>query len=149
MRAGVLSVVSAIASYASGIRAEFHMATLIDQLQAMRLLGENWDGYAAAAPHGNAIDLALEFTDLIAAMLEKSKAGPTEIHVSPTRVGGVLVEWEDASRQHEVEINPDRSIGFLHLDKATGGISTRKFSPDTQAVVHPGFLQELRQLLAA
>lgn len=125
------------------------MATPTNKVQAMRGLGENWDGYGAAAPQANAIDLALEFADLIEAMLRKSASGPQELHVSPTRPGGILIEWEDHSMQHEVEINPDRSIGFLHLNKATGHIETRKFSPDTQAVVHPGFLQELRQLLAA
>jgi len=125
------------------------MATPTDQLQAMRSIGENWDGYGAAAPLANAIDLALEFTGLIEAMLQKSSSGQQLLHVSPTRIGGVLIEWEDATMQHEVEFNPDRSVGFLHLDKATGQIATRNFSPGTQAVVHPGFLQELRQLLAA
>ena len=125
------------------------MATPSDQLQAMRSIGENWDGYGAAAPLANAIDLALEFTNLIEALLQKSTSGQQHLHVSPTRIGGVLIEWEDAIMQHEVEFNPDRSIGFLHVDKATGQIATRNFSPGTESVVHPGFLQELRQLLAA
>jgi hypothetical protein len=119
------------------------MATPNEQLQAMRRLEENWDGYFAAAPQASAIDLAQEFASLIEAMLSKSAAGPSVLHVSPTRIGGVLIEWEGPSMQHELEINPDHSIGFLHLDKATGQIETRRFSPD-QAVV----LQELRLLAA-
>jgi hypothetical protein len=31
------------------------MAALCDQLQAMRGLAENWDGYGAAAPQGHVI----------------------------------------------------------------------------------------------
>jgi hypothetical protein len=125
------------------------MATLIEQLEAMRRLEENWDGYGAATPQANLIDLAKEFTGLIEAMLRKSATEPGVLHVSPTRVGGILIDWEDRSMQHEVELNPDCSIGFLHLNKATGYIQTRKFSAGGQTVVDPGILQELRQLLAA
>lgn len=125
------------------------MATPIEQLEAMRRLEENWDGYGAAAPQANLIELAKEFTGLIEAMLRKSSTEPRVLHVSPTRVGGILIDWEDRSMQHEVELNPDSSIGFLHLNKATGSIQTRKFSPSIQAVLDPGLLQELRQLLAA
>jgi hypothetical protein len=71
------------------------MATPIEQLEAMRHLGENWDGYGAAAPQANLIDLAREFTGLIEAMLKKSAAEPGALHVSPTRVGGILIDWED------------------------------------------------------
>jgi hypothetical protein len=115
----------------------------------MRRLGENWDGYGAAAPQASAIELAQELVGLIEAMLSKSTSDSCVVHVSPTRVGGVLIEWENHSMQHEIEINPDQSIGFLHLNKATGYIETHKFSPGTLAVVHPGLLHELRQLFAA
>lgn len=39
------------------------MATPIEQLQAMRSLEENWNGYGAAAPSATAIDLAQEPVD--------------------------------------------------------------------------------------
>jgi len=120
------------------------MAGPVEQLQAMRHLGENWDGYGAAAPQTSVIDLALEFVGLLAAMLAKSPAAPPEFHVSPTRIGGVLVEWEGDRVDHEMELSPDGSIGFLHHDKTTGAIATRKYS----AVVEPGLLQELRLLAA-
>jgi hypothetical protein len=122
------------------------MATPTEQLEAMRNLVENWDGYAAASPSATAIDLAQEFVGLVEAMLNKSASNSCVLHVSPTRNGGILIEWEDRATQHEVEINSDRSIGFLHLDKTTGQIETRKFSAGP---LHPGLLQELRHLLAA
>jgi hypothetical protein len=125
------------------------MATPIEQLQAMRSMGENWGGYGAAPPQASAIELAREFVALLETMLAKSTPGQTTLHVSPTRIGGVLIEWESQSMQHEIEIHPDRAIGFLHLDKTSGNIETRKCSPGAPAVVHPGLLQELRQLLAA
>jgi len=125
------------------------MATSSEQLEALRNLGENWDGYGAAAPQVSVINLAQEFVRLIEAVLKKAKTAPGALHVNPTRIGGVLIDWEDLSMQHEVELNPDCSIGFLHYNKATGHIDARKFSPNPQAVVDPAFLQELSQLLAA
>lgn len=122
------------------------VATPIEQLQAMRSLAENWDGYGAATPSATVIDLAQEFVGLIETMWKKATSSSCALYISPTRNGGVLIEWEDRAMQHEVEINPDRSIGFLHLDKTTGQIETRKFSAGP---LHPGLLQELRHLLAA
>jgi hypothetical protein len=122
------------------------MATPIEQLEAMRNLRENWDGYGAAAPFATVIDLAQEFVSLVETMLKKNTSNSCVLHVNPTRTGGILIEWEDRDMQHEVEISPDRSIGFLHLDKTNGQIETRKFSAGP---LHPGLLQELRHLLAA
>jgi hypothetical protein len=125
------------------------MATPDTQLQAMRLLEENWDGYGAAAPQAHVVELAREFVGLMEALLRKRAAAPCLLHVNPTRTGGILIEWEDEAMQHEVEINPDQSFAFLHLNKATGHIETRKLSPGLQAVVHPSLLHELSQLLVA
>jgi hypothetical protein len=125
------------------------MATADAQLQAMRQLGENWDGYGAAAPQAHVIALAREFVHLMETVLKNRSAAPEALHVSPTRTGGVLVEWEDAEAEHEVEISPDQSFSFLHLNKATGHTETRKLTPAAHAVVHPGLLHELSQLLAA
>ncbi len=122
------------------------MATPIEQLQGLRCLQENWDGYGAAAPQAAVVDLAEEFVGLIEAMLCKSLPGPFTIHISPTRIGGVLIEWEDSAMEHEVEMNPDGSMSFLHSDKATGQIATRKIS---SGPIHVDFLKELHQLVAA
>ncbi len=119
------------------------MAEPIAQLEAMRHLSENWDGYGAAAPEGKVIDLAQEFVRLLDAMLAKSSGAPAEFHVSPTRVRGILIEWQCDAIEHEMELSPDGSIGFLHHNKDTGSIATRKFSPTDGAVVAPGLLQEL------
>jgi hypothetical protein len=124
------------------------MATALEQLDAMRKLAENWDGYGAAAPRADLIDLAQEFTSLLLAARGANGAERT-VHVSPIRTGGVLLEWEDRHRQHEIEISPDGSIGFLHVNKATQEMETRKFVPGSRSVLHPGLLQEIKQLVAA
>ena len=123
------------------------MATVSEQLEAMRGMGENWDGYHAAAPCTSAIDLARDFVRLVEAVRRGPQALP--LHVSPTPPGGVLIDWEDDQTEHEIEINPDGSIEFLHMNKATKQIRTRKLSPGQRVVVEPGLLQELEHLLAA
>jgi hypothetical protein len=125
------------------------MATHDAQLLAMRQLGENWDGYGAAAPQPHVIELAREFVHLIETVLKNRLVASPVLNVSPTRTGGVLVEWEDAVAEHEVDISPDQSFSFLHVNKATGHSETRKLNPAAHAVVHPGLLHELSQLLAA
>ena len=125
------------------------MATVFEQLQAIRSLPENWDGYGAASPQAPVVDVAAAFAGFLSAALDRSKTAPAELHVSPTRVGGVLIEWEDPTSQHEVEFNPDHCISFLHRHKATGEITTRFFAPVPHMVVHPDLLSELGRLLAA
>jgi hypothetical protein len=60
-------------------------------------------------------------------MLKKSASNSCMLHVSPTRIGGVLIEWEDRATQHEVEISSDRSIGFLQMDRTTGQIERNQY----------------------
>jgi hypothetical protein len=125
------------------------MSNTSEQLEAMRRLPENWDGYGAASPQPSIVDFAQEFAGFLQALLGKSLENPLVLHVSPTRVGGVLIQWETPALEHEIEIMPDHGMSFLHLDKATGRIATRRFSPGTRTVVDPALLHELRELLAA
>ena len=76
------------------------------------------------------IDLAQAFVGLAEAAIRRKLAlNDGTLNVSPTRIGGVLIEWEDAWKEHEVELCPNGSIGFLHLDKQTKQITTREFAP--------------------
>lgn len=123
------------------------MASLTEQLDLMLNLPENWDGYGAATIQSRPVEFAKEFVRLLTAL--RHPAGSEEqIFVCPSRDGGVMVEWIDASSEHELEVNPDGSLGFLHQDKVTGVMTTRTFRPESQGV-QPGFLTELRSLIAA
>jgi hypothetical protein len=99
-----------------------------EQLEAMRRLPENWDGYGAAAPQGAVLDFAHVFVGFLEAALKTSRSDAPTLHVSPTRIGGILVEWDDSAMEHEVQINPDFCLSFLYLHKATGQITTRTFA---------------------
>ena len=122
------------------------MATPLEQLDAMRTLAANWDGYNGDPPRSDVLDVAKEFVELLAA---SRPADPfRDVHVTPGRAGGVLIEWADVKFEHELEIEPDGTWGFLHTDRATGKMTERRLTP-TRQVVHPGMLQELRKLVAA
>jgi hypothetical protein len=111
------------------------MATTFDQLQAMLGLKENWDGYGAAAPNAAAVELARGFVGLLEQQVKKS--ANAALHLSPTRIGGVLIEWEDNANEHELEIDPYGSLGFLHRDKTTGQIATRRSYPFAPIRISP------------
>ena len=102
------------------------MATATEQLDCLKNLPENWDGYGAAVPEPDVVDLAKGIAALIDAALRKSTAGSQTLHVTPTRVGGILIDWEDAANEHEIDIGPDASLGFLHRDKTTGETVTQR-----------------------
>lgn len=123
------------------------MATLTEQLDLMLTLPENWDGYGAATIQTAPVEFAKEFVRLLND-LKPAAGGGDGVCVSPSRDGGVLVEWEDAVAEHELEVNPDGSLGFLHVDKASRKMTTRTVRPEPVGG-QPGFLVELRALIAA
>lgn len=123
------------------------MATPLEQLDAMRNLEENWDGYGAAVPVPEAIELAKEFVGLLASLRGGTDA-LAGVFVSPGRDGGVLIEWDDASSEHELEINPDGSLGFLHTDKLTQVMKSETFRSGRFAIPR-GLLSAVGQLVSA
>jgi hypothetical protein len=116
------------------------MATLAEQLDAMRGLAPNWDGYNADAPIPEVIDLARDFV----ALFEALPGGPAvrDLRAYPTRVGGVQFEWADPLFERELELNPDGSIGVLHVERATGKTWEERFAPG-RAAITPGLLPRL------
>ena len=90
------------------------MATVLDQLEAMRGVKEDWDGEGAAAPAQEIVTAAIGFWR----NLQGREALP-QPYVTPNRIGGVLFFWEFGPHQIEVEfLTPDKAE-FLHLDRDT------------------------------
>ncbi len=95
------------------------MASPVEQLEAMRSLPESWDGYGGAPPRAELIEAAIGFLD----RLENAASLP-EPFVTPTRVGGILIEWEQGSHQLEVDIDSPEQGTFVYLNRATGESAT-------------------------
>lgn len=100
------------------------MATPLEQLDALRTLRPNWDGYNADPPDPRVLDWAKEFIPAV----EVHAVGRL-VQVSPGRAGGVQLEWDDDDFEHELEFNPDGSQGLLHVEKATGVMREERFAP--------------------
>lgn len=100
------------------------MATVIEQLEAMRHVPDNWDGYGGAAPRQEVVDSAIVFL--------RHLAGPgplPEPFVTPTRRGGVLLAWEQGPHQLEVEFEDTRQGSFVYLNRDTGETATGTVVP--------------------
>jgi hypothetical protein len=103
------------------------MATLLEQLDALQTLRPNWDGYSADAPIPEVLELARDFVTFFDGF---PLAAGRSIQVYATRVGGVQFEWEDERFERELELNPDGSIGVLHVEKATGAMREQRVECD-------------------
>jgi len=119
------------------------MATLTEQLDAMLTLKSNWDGYNADPILPAAVNLGKEFVSLLIKL-----RGEEGVFVSPGRAGGVLVEWDDPSHEHEVEFNADGSVGFLRMEKESRVMQTERFEAGPSAIP-AGLLSVMSQLVPA
>ena len=89
------------------------------------------------------VELAKDFV-LFFESLERATGSNFQLLVHPTRVGGVQIEWTDAACDHELEINPDGSIGVLHTDRSTGTMDEERFEPTREpSAVAPGLIGRL------
>jgi hypothetical protein len=120
------------------------MASLCEQLDAMLQLPPNWDGYGAGPIEPGIVDWAKDFVAYFEA-LQSLQGIDRGIRVYPSRTGGVQIEWEDSRFERELELNPDGSIGLLHVEKATGAMREETFRPG-KAAVAPGFLLSLGEI---
>jgi hypothetical protein len=78
------------------------------QLDMLRSLPENWDSYGAATTTESAVRAAQGFLSTL--VREFSVPRP---EVSPTRTGGVILEWASGPFELEVDIDPSGSASFL------------------------------------
>lgn len=94
------------------------MATPFQQLEAMRGVPANWDGYDADPPRGDAVDEAASFLSRISRHYPEM-ANP---YVSPTRDGGALFAWDFGPHSLEVHFDPKESgieVSFVYLNADT------------------------------
>lgn len=123
------------------------MATLTEQLDLMLNLEPNWDGYGADRILPEVVEVAKEFVGVLHALLGRG-GDETNMFVAPGRSGGVLVEWDDATSEYEVEFNHDGSSGFLRMDKQTRVMHTERFDAGP-FVIPAGLLSAVGQLVPA
>jgi len=90
-------------------------ADALSQLDRLLELPPNWDSYNADPPSA---DAAASARGLVLA-LGQSWDLPAPL-VSPTRTGGVLLEWASGSKELEIEIVSRDAASFVFTDDYTG-----------------------------
>ena len=74
---------------------------VLDRLQSISELTDDWDGYGSPAPEAQTLIAALE---VLRHFMPTSVATPA---VAPTTAGGVQFEWHQGGWDIEVEVLPD------------------------------------------
>lgn len=94
------------------------MATPFEQLEAMRSVPANWDGYDADPPRADSIDEAASF------LRRRPRLYPEMVnpYVTPTRDGGTLFAWDFGPHSLEVHFDPTATgieDSLVHLNTKT------------------------------
>ena len=86
------------------------MTNIIEQdLESLRALGPNWDGYHAPVIDPLTIESAKSLADKFPDDLDRPE-------VVPTPVGSLQFEWHDGKRSLELEFDSPQLIHYLYWD---------------------------------
>jgi hypothetical protein len=117
--------------FSTGVSGASHtsewLEPVLSQLESLSSLEKNWDGYGAAAPRPEVVLAAIKFIRHLAANSVISAP-----HVSPTRTGGVLFEWERDPYHLEVQFVSKDAASFAYLDSNTNQSVTGALFTDDQ-----------------
>jgi hypothetical protein len=75
---------------------------------------DDWDSYGAAAPRREAVDAARDLLSAIVRGLEL-----VEPHASPTRDGGVLLEWRRHEHELDLSVESSADVTFAYENLRT------------------------------
>lgn len=87
---------------------------VLGDIEALRSLAPNWDGYGAPPIHPKVLDAAKRF---ISNLPENLAYRP---HVVPTSNGSLQLEWHEGSKTLELEFESPRTIRFLQWEPDRG-----------------------------
>lgn len=87
--------------------------TVLGQIEGLSSLPRNWDSYGASPANRDSLERAQEFIIWLS-----SFEGVEMPDVGLTANGNVafMWEWDNATRNLDIEIQPDGTIGFSYLD---------------------------------
>ncbi len=104
-------VPSTRALHSNGLRSspEYEWLRRIDDLLAIRGLGDDWDGLGAEAPRIELVDSAIE----IAKALREDPTLPAPTRVAATPTGAVLFEWQYPPVYLEAEVTGPTHIEWM------------------------------------
>jgi hypothetical protein len=108
-----------------------YLHAVLQRLELLKSLPNNWNSYGAVEISATAISTAkkvlLSLKDRFSSIIDKNGVRAEEIEpsaVSPLDDGGVQLEWRGTKYEVEIEIAPTGAIGFLLIE---GAGASRKF----------------------
>jgi hypothetical protein len=84
------------------------------RLDELLRLPANWDSYDADPLESQTVDSAKGLLECLGSVLDLP-----EPSVSPTRIGGVLLQWRSGTKEIEVELVSRDAASFAYADDAT------------------------------
>src|SRR5262249_45767302 len=96
-------------------------AQVVQELEAFRTLGANWDSYGADPISEQAIVAARNLLDLVWEQLADEFGERLRPYaVAPIANGGIQIEWRGPDSAVEIEIGPQGSLGSLLIHNESG-----------------------------
>jgi hypothetical protein len=123
---------------------------LNDQFDRLLALRSNWDGYHADPPTKTAVALARVLAGMI--LVRGERIGLERFGLHPTRPGGVQINWETATFDHELEVTSEGILEVLNVRKSDGTSQTNVFDlarGTVNGVRADRLMRELPELLVA
>lgn len=105
---------------------------VLPQLNRLLELAPNWDSYNADPV---SVEVVRSATGLLIAIGEEVNL-PNPL-ISPTRTGGVLLEWKSGSMELEIELVSRDAGAFLFTDDSTGEQCEGEFFRDEDLALTP------------
>lgn len=99
----------------------------VQQLDAMKGLGEDWDSYGAAAPTAVALKRARRLIQDAERTAGAKHAAASPYDVSPLPDGGVAIEWRGRGVTLQLGVGPRGQYGYLMI---VDGPEGRRFTED-------------------
>jgi hypothetical protein len=98
---------------------------MIDEVDELANLPENWDGYGSPPIQSAVRRTAYKLVELL------DNLGLPNPHFAPVSGGGLQLEWQKEKRELELEIFPNGKVSFLMVEDS-GEMNEGALPPDFQ-----------------
>lgn len=95
------------------------------QFEPIWQLTENWDGYGATTPDPALVKIAMSTLACLKAGYHAAKP-----FISPTRSGGVCMEWEEKNHYFEITVESSTYGTYLYKNMETSDVWKGRISSD-------------------
>jgi hypothetical protein len=92
----------------------WRLRAMLERLDGMDLVGQNWDSYASEPPSTAAVSKARTLVwDIVGQGFGAAGVRSIPFAIVPLSGAGLQIEWRGATDSIEVEIGPDGTFGYL------------------------------------